>query len=267
MLYFLTLNKNNKRIIIKFNEKNNYDLKEILKFTTSFKNEEELTDYLLINCLIPTDYFDGTYEIVSYSNENLNKAIEKVVSNIAFFNDIEYIQNIINKYYFNPGTFNFENSIFNIDNLIKYYQIKIKDKDFIKEFIKFMKRDMKLYSIKFYKKELDILTYYVNHKKDEDFEFTVDNDFVEEIDYPNDLELTMDYLISKFCTTKKQNGNKYIDNIRRINDLVMFAIKYENKHRPSQKNKYKPKKENNYTDTNFQQSNCGNITWTYNLKR
>ncbi len=199
MNYSLIIRKNNSIFevvgfsqIPGYNNLQEHNLKDIVAFTSSFENKNELIEFLLNFSLIPKNYSDGNIEI-TYKKTGTYKRGKDLPKILPF--GISYSD---------------EKDFFDINYLVKYYIEKTKDINFFKEFVN---RYSKLENV-------TIFANLINYFKCVLIEYEMTGKITKF------LTNNIVRFIELYTHRKKDTGEYTLD-FPRLRDLAMFAINYE----------------------------------------
>ena len=173
--------------ILKNNELDETKLEDIVKFTNSFYDENQLKQVLLYMGLISEKELDGYFAINFYRGKT--SAVKALNYGISYKSDKDF---------------------FNYSYLLLYYLTKQNNPEFMNRFLN------KYFD---YLKDKSIFSdlYFINFSNNE----------LKKYGYlPSDANDAFERFIRNYCLKKDKSG-KYVVSFARLRDLAMFAIDYK----------------------------------------
>ena len=209
MKYSLVIHKDNDDTLELSNygvllNQENFDetsLRDIIKFTNDYADEEELTEVLLEMGLIPQEYMNGSYGIRYYRKKDGEPKLLQY--GISFKRDKKF---------------------YDKEFLISYYSKHLVDIKFMEAFLERYYKYLKNTTI--FESDLnDIRRFYLS--------------YVQKNILPYNAIPCMERFVNYYTTNKDKDGN-YKESPSRLRDLAMFAINFERCYnRLPEKNKFK----------------------------
>lgn len=174
-----------------FEHINETKLKDIVEFTNSFVDEQDMISFLIETGLLPRKFSNGTVQINYFKGKN---SVPKTLQyGISFEEDKKFFDTIFLKY---------------------FYREKLTNPEFMKAFLD------KYYS---YLKDVNIFSEELNYLR-YCFEYYQTHGML-----PKNADYTMSAFVEVYCRKKSKDGY-YKADFTRIRDLAMFAINYERNH-------------------------------------
>lgn len=181
-------------------EFNSTNLKDIISFTSMFKNEKELKELLVNHNLIKVDNFNKKLKITY----NYKKERKTLMYGITYENDIKFFNEVYIKRYLYENKNNYEL----LETLCNHYRNSYNQGlniDTIREYIRFFK-----------KYETDSNTDYLDDDKKEMI---------------SDFEKAINSFVFKEIYRYDKKNNEYKENFKGLRDLAMFLSYQEKKNK------------------------------------